>query len=259
MKLFKSPIKNKIYFGFRLVRPVFDPVKFVRGLYGYTWFIRDAIKFKNMGGKNVFTSNLYPILNEKTFLTTFDAHYFYQQLWVFEEVLKNKPKKHVDIGSTYQMSGYISKIVPTLFIDIRPIQANLPNLTAGYGDLLNLDIADNSVNSLSCLHVIEHVGLGRYGDKVDPKGFEKSCKTLSRILAPGGNLYLSTPFGRDRVCFNAHRVSSSNTILKCFKDLKLVKFNVVNDEGTFLQDADPKDYNNSDYACGMFQFTKNTG
>ena len=74
--------------------------------------------------------------------------------------------------------------------------------------------ATGSVDSLSCLHTIEHVGLGRYGDPVDPEGWVVAVRELARILAPGGRLYLGTPIGRERVCFNSERVFSPKTILE---------------------------------------------
>ena len=75
------------------------------------------------------------------------------------------------------------------------------------GDMCRLDgFETGSVDSLSCLHTIEHVGLGRYGDPIDPEGWVVAVRELARILAPGGRLYLGTPIGRERVCFNSERV-----------------------------------------------------
>jgi len=177
-------------------------------------------------------------------------------LWVFENVLKNKPSEHVDIASTYQMSGYLSKIVRTTFIDIRPIKTTLKNLTVISGNILDLEYKSNSVESLSCLHVVEHIGLGRYGDPIDPEGARKACQELERILAKDGYLYFSTPIGRERICFNAHRVTPPEIILEYFKKLKLVSFSVVDDNGIFKENEDYKKYSKSDYGCGMFVFTK---
>jgi len=257
MKVFKSKPKNFAYFLYRLVNPIFDPIKFVQGIYGYFWYIRDLIiyKIKNPKAK-LLNINLFPVLNEKTNFTSFDAHYFYQQLWTFENVIKTKPEKHVDIGSTYQMSGYLSKIVPTTFVDIRPIKTKLKNLKAIKGNILNLPFKDNSIESLSCLHVVEHIGLGRYGDEINPSGPKKACRELSRILKEGGNLYFSVPIGKERLCFNAHRVFSPKEILKYFKKLKLITFSLVDDNGRFINKADLKKAINLNYGCGLFKFKK---
>ncbi len=257
MKVYKSENKNRLYFLYRLVKPVFDPIKFYQGITGYFWYLKDLAKYNSRVSKKiVFNTNLFPVLDEKVSFTPFDAHYFYQQLWVFENVLKQKPTLHVDIGSTYEMSGYLSKIVKTKFIDYRPIKATLKNLVIERGDILNLDIKNDSVESLSCLHTAEHIGLGRYGDPIDPLGTKKACESLSRILTKKGFLYFSLPVGKERICFNAHRIHSPLTIIKYFKSLKLINFSVIDDEGNFYENVIPDDYKNLDYGCGLFLFTK---
>lgn len=258
MKKFDSKCKNLAYLGYRFVSPMFDPVKFFKGVVGYIWYLRDFIKFKAKDPKiNIKFLDLYPQLHDKSSKTALDAHYFYQQLWLFENVLKNKPREHIDIGSTYQMSGYLSKIVPTTFIDIRPIDAKLENLKVLDASILDLPYADSSLESISCLHVIEHIGLGRYGDEIDPDGWKKACKELQRVLAKGGRLYLSTPIGKPRVCFNAHRVFLPDSIIDNLKNLVVEKFDVVDDAGNSNSLASYSDYAKSNYSLGMFVFTKN--
>ncbi|NMB91479.1 DUF268 domain-containing protein [candidate division WWE3 bacterium] len=257
MKVFDSKYENLGYLFYRVISPVFDPIRFVRGLYGYTWFLRDYLKFKGMkGSESLSVMNIYPALHDKSVRTSLDAHYFYQQLWVFEEVMKSRPKEHVDVGSTYQMSGYLSKITKATFVDIRPLEVDLKNLTSIPGDVTSLPFESDSINSLSCLHVLEHIGLGRYGDQVNPVGWKIACKELSRILSVNGILYLSVPVGRSRVCFNAHRVFSPNAILKEFSKLSLRDFSLVDDYGRYITNVSPKDYGNINYGCGMFTFTK---
>lgn len=257
MKKFDSKSKNLAYLGYRIVSPVFDPVKFFKGITGYVWYLRDLVKFKIKNPKIIIKLiDLYPQLHDKTSKTELDAHYFYQQLWLFENILKNKPKEHVDVGSTYQMSGYLSKIVPTTFIDIRPIDTKLENLKILDASILNLPYPDNSIKSLSCLHVIEHVGLGRYGDEIDPDGWEKACRELQRVLAKGGRLYLSTPIGKQRVCFNAHRVFPDEHIIDIFKDCKLDAFSFVDDSGLLHHSVKMTGFQDSNYSLGMFSFIK---
>jgi len=68
-------------------------------------------------------------------------------------------------------------------------------------------------DSLSCLHVLEHFGLGRYGDAIDPNGYKTGFANLASLLRPGARFYLSTPTGRERVEFNANWVFDPATIL----------------------------------------------
>jgi len=146
----------------------------------------------------------------------------------------------------------LSAFVPTEFADFRPLQVQLPGLKCAAGNVAALDCETGSIHSLSCLHVIEHVGLGRYGDAIDPAGSEKALRELQRVLAPKGLLYLSTPVGRERVCFNAHRVFSPGTIAKLLPELRLLEFSLVDDSGRFLENQDIEAANSLDYGCGLF-------
>jgi hypothetical protein len=40
---------------------------------------------------------------------------------------------------------------------------------------------DGYCDSLSCLHALEHFGLGRYGDPIDPRGHEKGITRWRRF------------------------------------------------------------------------------
>ena len=257
MKIFNSPFKNIEYLIYRLMAPLLDPVKFFRGIYGYFWFFRDMIRYKLQDRKaKIIGMNLFPVLDEKVSFAPFNAHYFYQQIWCFDQVRQHQPIEHVDVGSTYELSGYISRLIKTTFVDLRPIKAEIDNLTVINGNILNLPFTDNSLFSLSCLHVVEHIGLGRYGDAINPKGSGLACRELARVLAPGGYLYFSLPIGRSRLCFNAHRVHDPETILQYFNDLELVSFAAVDDQRRFQPSADYRSYSQADYSCGLFIFTK---
>ena len=116
--------------------------------------------------------------------------------------------------------------------------------------------ATGSVPSLSSLHAIEHVGLGRYGDRVDPDGCFTAMRELARVLAPGGRLYLGTPIGRERLAFNSERVFDPRTIVETLSALRLVSFDAVDDDDRFVAGADPAAFARATYACGLFEFTK---
>ena len=258
MKLYRSRTKNFLYFFYRIINQIIDPIKFIQGLYGYFWFLRDLCLFKYKDSSiRVSINNLFPMLHDKKKLTPFDAHYFFQQLLIFEKILKEKPIQHIDVGSSYLLSGYLSKIVKTVFVDIRPIEVDLKNFSSKRGDILNLPFNNDSVESLSCLHVIEHIGLGRYGDEINPSGMEQACRELVRILKPGGLLYISTPIGQDRICFNAHRVSSVNKIICYFEGLDLLSFSYVDENGKFYENKNLEEYSEGQYDCGIFEFVKN--
>ena len=102
--------------------------------------------------------------------------------------------------------------MPFVFVDYRPLRAIMQGFQPIGGDLTRLPFATHSISSLSCLHVIEHIGLGRYGDPIDPLGTAKAAAELERVLRPNGRLLLTTPVGRERVQFNAHRIFAPATI-----------------------------------------------
>jgi len=245
---------------YRWIRPLFDPIQLIRAVPRYISFFRDLVKYSRIDGteqiKIVYT---YPCIHDKTKTTGFDTHYFYQDIWALKKIYESKVNHHVDCGSRVDFIGFLTAITKVTFIDIRPLMADLENLDSRKGNILSMPFEDNSILSLSCLHVAEHIGLGRYGAPLDPLGTKKACKELARILAIGGNLYFSLPVGKPRLCFNAHRIHSPRQIIRYFTSLELVELSGIDDEGNFIEDINMSILENSDYACGLFNFTKKHG
>lgn len=257
MRKFNNPVKDLGYFIYRWVTPIFDPLQTIRSLPNFPSYFKDILTYSKMkGAEPIKLLETYPILYEKTSGTPFDPHYFYQDIWAFKKIYANKPKEHFDISSKLIFAGLLSGITKVIYVDYHPIKINLKNFTFKKGDIVSLPFKDNSVLSLSCLNVAEHIGLGRYGDKLDPYGTKKACKELARILAPGGNLFFSGPMGKERVCFNAHRVNSPKKIFEYFKDLKLIELSAIDDQNNFVENIDIETLENSSFACGLFWFTK---
>jgi SAM-dependent methyltransferase len=220
----------------------------------YKWFLDDLSKYKKQLNENDANENieLFPQLHDKTVNTGFDTHYTYQGPWVFEKLIINKPKRHIDIGSSVMYMGFFAAIVPTEFIDIRPTGLEYKNFTEKKGSILKLPYRTASLDSVSCLHVVEHIGLGRYGDTVDARGSEKACREMARTVKVGGNLYLSTPVGKQITYFNAHRVFNPETIINYFPNFKLVEFSMVNDRGKKTLNTNPSNAIRQKYALGLF-------
>lgn len=232
--------------------------KVISGLSKYPSYFKDWKQYSKMqGAEPILLKDTYPCLFDKTSSTGVDSHYFYQHFWAFEKILENKPQKHIDVGSNVDFVGMVSAAIKVEFVDIRPMQvSNIPNIESKYGSILELPYQENSVISISCLHVAEHIGLGRYGDPLDPMGTKKAAAELSRCLKPGGKLYFSLPVGKPRLCFNAHRIHSPKQILNYFDGLKLLEFTGTNDKKEFIRNASIEDFENQRYSCGMFLFTK---
>jgi hypothetical protein len=103
------------------------------------------------------------------------------------------------------------------------------------------------------------VGLGRYGDPIDPTGDSKAALELARVLAPGGTFIFVTPVGKPKIAFNAHRIYSYEQVLSLFPTLTVTEFSMVPDnykETGLIIHANPNDVASQDWACGCFVFTK---
>lgn len=228
-------------------------------------FLRDMERYSMTNCHSNFAideRNLYPITNDiSEQADKLDGHYFMQDICVAKKVMKANPAKHYDVGS--RIDGFISHLLVfrknVTVIDVRPLKEKIEGLSFICADATNMDgIDDDSVESLSCLHALEHFGLGRYGDPVDGEACFKALRSFERVLISGGILYLAVPCGRsDKVCFNAHRVFSPYTIVDSVSNLKLLSFEVINNyavESIDLEKEDLEKY--GDYYCGIFTFVK---
>jgi SAM-dependent methyltransferase len=250
--------KNK-YFDllFHLLAQFCDPIQLIKAAQGLGWYQRDWRAYKKLpNAEPLHFVDAYPQLHDRTSITPIDAHYFYVNGWAIRHIVAQRAIRHVDVGSQTIFANLLGAMMPVIYVDYRPLHVNLSGLDCVGADILNLPFDDNSIDSLSCLHVAEHVGLGRYGDSLNPSGTRQGCIELKRVLARGGNLYFALPVGLPRVCFNAHRIHSSKTILDYFEGLELVEFSGVHDNGHFVEHVGLDEFSNIEYACGMFWFKK---
>jgi hypothetical protein len=196
---------------------VADPFFVAKGIRGYLRYFLDWYRYAHLdNAERISLRDTYPQVHDRHAAHEIDPHYFFANGWALRRILAVMPRRHVDVASQIIFPNLLAGVMPVVFVDYRPLAAKLTGLHCIGGSLLGLPFADKSVASLSCLHVIEHIGLGRYGDPLDPQGTNKAARELSRILAPGGNLFLAVPVGRPRLCFNAHRIHSPEQIVRCF-------------------------------------------
>jgi SAM-dependent methyltransferase len=194
------------------------------------------------------------------------GHYFHQDLLVARRIFQRNPKRHVDVGS--RIDGFVAHVAvfrPIHVLDIRPQKARVQNIM-----FRQLDITDpslppeflNCCDSLSCLHALEHFGLGRYGDTVNLNGHIDALRNLCAMLEPGGIFYLSVPIGGERIEFNAHRIFNMMTVLALTKEnFWLENFHYVDDQGTLHESVSLNQTLLADnfgclYGCGIFELRK---
>jgi len=249
--------RNLHHLSKRWIQPVLPTEQLRQSASLYARYVGDWCRYSSLPGAEVLRFlDSYPCLFDRIPTTPFDAHYFYQDVWAFKAIQASGASRHVDVGARAILVGMLTAVTKVTFVDIRPLAVSLENFDSRPGSILTLPFDDSSVSSLSCLHVAEHIGLGRYGDALDPLGTEKATRELGRVLAPTGDLYFSVPVGKPRVCYNAHRIHSPFQILDYFPELELVEFSGVDDNARFRQDTDLNDLADASYACGLFHFTK---
>jgi SAM-dependent methyltransferase len=250
---FARRVKRAIY---NHVAAVLPPRELVTALREYPRFVRERRRYMALSGERLRWSDQLPQLLDRSATTPFDAHYEYQDAWAARRIFLEGPEHHVDVGSRISYVLGLTAFCDTTFVDIRPLEVSIPGFTSVAGDVLNLPFEDRSVASLSCLHVAEHVGLGRYGDPLDPDGTRKATRELARVLAPRGRLYFSLPVGRERTVFNAHRVHDPTAVAAMFPGLTLMACAGVDDGNRFLPAVEPAELRGQEYACGFFVFTR---
>lgn len=234
----------------------------LRSLRGLSRYVRDFLRFRaNYTGR----LELWPCLNdwyEEGGATKLE--YFWQDLLVARRIFAAKPKKHVDVGSL--VGGFVAHVASFREIevfDVRPISTQIPGVIFKQADLMQpMAGMEDYCDSLSCLHALEHFGLGRYGDPIDPRGFESGFANMAALLKKDGVYYLSVPIGIERVEFNAHRVFDPRSIVKLAMQhaLRLSALTVIQpggrietiapDEAQFSRLAGQR------YALGIFEFQK---
>lgn len=246
-----------------------SPVRFIRTLRGMRAFRRDLDNFRKLAGGRADwpISRLVPMLdNRKGQAGIVNGHYFHQDLHVARRIFENNPRRHIDVGS--RIDGFVAHVASFREIEIfdfLPLSNSVSNIRFTRLDLMNPLAQDmrHICDSLSCLHALEHFGLGRYGDRIDPDGYVNGFTNMVALLEPNGTFYFSVPVGRQRIEFNAHRVFSVDHLTSMFEshDLDIRRFSYVGDDGALYANVDltPETrirVNNANYACGIFELHK---
>jgi hypothetical protein len=157
--------------------------------------------------------------------------------WAARKLATIRPYRHADFGSYLYFAAIASAITGQfVYHDIRPYPMAMPGLRSRDADLTKLDYDDGSWKSVSCLHVLEHVGLGRYGDQVDSLGDVKAARELARVLSRGGHLIFVAPVNEEPgVVWNAHRQYSYEQVLsQLFPGLHLLEFSLITPKDVFI-------------------------
>lgn len=235
------------------------------GLYEDTFLAADEKRYSELNKRatfNIEKKYMWPIISDKYAYAGTIGNYFWQDLWAARLIEKSGVKNHFDIGS--RLDGFIAHLLAAdmdvTMIDIRKFPGEIERLHTIIDDATTLhQIPNESIESMSALCSLEHFGLGRYGDTIDPEACFKCFENMQKKLKKGGRLYLSLPIGRERVEFNAHRVFYASTVVNCFSTLKLQEFSCAA-ENRIEYNVDihkyDNDNHNGEWRYGLFYFIK---
>ncbi|MBI3382847.1 MAG: DUF268 domain-containing protein [Aquabacterium sp.] len=221
-------------------------------------YLQDRQAFLAAGGSIALDRPMLQDLSDQA--GSASGHYFHQDLLVATKINQAHPQKHVDVGS--RIDGFVAHVAAFREIevfDIRPLNPTAhPRIKFIQGDLMSDNGAPSDYcDSLSCLHALEHFGLGRYGDPIDPDGHRKGFRNLTRMLKDGGILYISFPIGSSGTHFNAHRVFDPTEILEWGKeDFQLIDYHYVDDQGSLQKCVTPSATPQLHYGCGIYTLRK---
>jgi SAM-dependent methyltransferase len=233
-------------------------------IFSYISDYKEIKKEINAGYKN-WKFKFYPILLDKNDQSgKARGQYFYQDLYVANLIFKNNPTRHIDVGS--RIDGFVAHVASFRKIDvfdIRPLKNNIINVDFLQADFMKpLENFYECTDSLSCLHTIEHFGLGRYSDPIDINGHLKGLENLYNVLKKDGLFYFSTQIGPDTIAFNAHRIFSLKYLLELFENkYEIIDFSYINDKDEFYSNVSlkPEEINNNfgcKMGCGIFTLKK---
>lgn len=241
----------------------FNPINTILFFKRLPFYIYEFVKFywvSKKSDQNFPIVNLLPCLIDKYECAgRLSKHYFHQDLWAARKIYQNNPERHIDVGS--RIDGFVAHVLTFRdieILDVRPMTSKVSGMSFRQADVMQLDsIPEKICDSVSCLHALEHFGLGRYGDPIDPEGHIKGLKSLTKLLQTGGKLLLSVPIGVERVEFNGHRVFSVETILSLTKtEYELISFSYIDDQDDFHENIDTTKVKDMLYGCGLFEFKK---
>lgn len=250
-----------LYTGIHLFSGTFSLRKYLK-------LRRDLIKFKEQSLYSDFifpVSKLFPCYEDiEDNAGSIPTHYFFQDLYVAQRIFFNRPFRHVDIGS--RVDGFVAHVATFREIevfDIRPLDIPVTNVK-----FTQIDITQDpgsfleSIDSISCLHALEHFGLGRYGDPICFDGFYTGFLNITKLLKRGGTFYFSVPIGPQRVEFHGQRIFSLDFLVKIITPYYNVKIlSIIDDQNVLHSDVkfSPIDLGenfNCNFGCAIFELIK---
>lgn len=256
-KINKIPFIRKVYTFFIGIG---INLKKIINLVNIFRFIKDVILFKKKGGE---INGIYPFLENYDSISNEHKHqFFHADLLIAKKIFNNNPISHLDIGSRVDgLVAHIASFRKLDFVDLRSVDLtpheSINFIRKNIMDMNNFEV-NRKYDSISSVGVISHVGLGRYGDDIDPDGHIKAIKSIVSLANESGLIYIMVPVGKKKIEFNAHRVFDPKDIIELFNNCgcKYLEFSLVDDHGNLQINCELETSKNLDFGGGIFVFKK---
>jgi SAM-dependent methyltransferase len=182
--------------------------------------------------QNLYDSNKYArsFAQKLGFIRPLNVDLLSSRIVEYPWVLSNFPfsttNKVLDVGSSGSqlpiMLVGLGQNVWTLDIRDYEYKNASTNLTSIRGDARKTSFEDDFFDIVTAVSTVEHIGLGRYGDKKDNEGDKETLKEIRRITKPNGTLLITVPFGRQ---FNtpSYRVYDNERLQSLLQGFKIMK------------------------------------
>lgn len=119
-------------------------------------------------------------------------------LWLISHI--GRPKRILDIGSADGVYvNLLYELCRDLYLcDTRKLRPSVP-AQVYVGSAHQLPPTWTGFDLVTCLSVLDHIGLDAYGNVMDSELIDSVLTTIERVTVRGGRLLLTVPFGRYQV------------------------------------------------------------
>lgn len=154
--------------------------------------------------------------------TEFFDHYDAFAFWVAARLAGSPRRRILDVGSAKMMCAMLSaqhEVTSYVLADCLDRFSAVRYVRHDIAD--RLPAADGTFDCFTSSAALQLVGLGRYGDRLDPDCLPRFVGELDRVMTPAADLFVSMCLGPDLLAFNNSWLLSEETIRRIFVGWKL--------------------------------------
>lgn len=157
--------------------------------------------------------------------TEFFTHYDAFGCWVAQHLARgNRRRRILDIGSPKAHNAILSASHDVTALVLADCSDSLSGVNYVRHDVTRpLPFADGGFDCITSTVSLNLVGLGRYGDRVDADAIPNLIGELTRVAAPGAELFVSLPSGPNLLVYNNHWCFDLDQIQRLFRGWRLVE------------------------------------